>query len=268
MSLAERRERMSRIADAVRWRTTGNDLVMRIPSPGPLLKMAQLYVFHRGYDYPSPNGLISPLRGTNLAYNWFVMNLIAWVDNLGVGDLIDSWAAPFYFRVKPGADAVAGTELSPFQSEYKHIDAWAGEQPQGHRLSMIVEGDYEHNRVELFAPPDDFDESWMNPLPSYAAGQEIAARFNKIDCDIVPGDLCIADMCLVHQTVRDPGCGARVSFDVSFLMKGAPLVPVAATSPSQKGHKARISHSDMRRCGIDWMFLFEDDHSWRIHSLK
>lgn len=264
MSLAERKARMDLIKGALKERILEHsDYLVSIPVTYPATS-AMKYANRRGIGDQSPNGLISPDRRLSILYNAFVMDLIHWVDCIGLGDLIASWATPFYFRRKEGDQP---NDLSKFQSEYKHLDSWAGEQPCGHRLSFVIDGDVEGNRVDLFNPPDDFDESWMNPIASYADGQHIADRYTPLPYTVGEFRAYIADMCLVHQTVRDPGCGWRISFDVSFLMKGAPLADVKPTSPSQRDHKMRISHEEMRRCGTDWIFLFNYDHSWKIHDL-
>ena len=264
MSLQERIERMDKLHAAALDSERISRLAIAVPGLCCDLAFAP-YFNKRGVTNPSPNGILSPERNSSLEYNLLVRNIVAIVDYIGVGDLIDSWSVPMYVRFK-GKLSQHDNPVG-FQSELPHVDPWSGEQPAGHRLSMYLTGDVENNYVDLFDPPDNFDESWLAPLPSYEAGQHLVEHFRKVEHTPELNTIYIADMCMVHQTVRKYDCDGRISLDVSFLMKGAPLVDVQPTSPSQKSHKARMSHEQLRKCGTEFLFWFDSEHNWTIKDL-
>ena len=128
----------------------------------------------------TPNGMLVPKRHTVLEYNLLVRAIADVVSALGIADRIQSWHVPANLRVKfPEASAENLRRHHP--TEHVHSDSWAGESSESVTLHLPIFGDIVRNHVRFLEPPADFAEDWLRPLPTYAAGADIAARYGSLD---------------------------------------------------------------------------------------
>jgi hypothetical protein len=223
----------------------------------------------------TPNGMLVPKTGTALAYNLVVQKFVHLLDLLGVGPFVSSWHIPLNVRVKYGlADEENLKRHHP--TEHIHSDSWAGESSASVTVHIPLFGDLERNHVRFYNPPDDFEEEWLGPRESYAAGAVVSDKYTLVtlprlqpggsveDIPFVPrvGDIMIADFASLHESCHLPGAGTRVSIDTTFAMRrdayGEVLHPWKLYE--------RISHEEMLGIGTDTYFRFPDEEKDQVDS--
>ena len=166
----------------------------------------------------TPNGMIVPKRHTILEYNALVRAFAGIVDSLGIADLIVSWHVPLNLRIKFG-DMDQENMRRHHTTEHVHSDSWAGESAESVTVHIPLFGDIERNRVVFYDPPEDFEEEWLGPIPSYLSGSDVAQRYVPNEFAPESRQVILADFAGLHASTRFEGAGARVSIDTTFALK-------------------------------------------------
>jgi hypothetical protein len=214
-----------------------------------------------GLRHITPNGLIMPKRETVLEYNALVRAFAGVISSLKIDDMIESWRIPLNLRWKDPAASQANRGRA-YATESLHSDAWAGEIPESITVIVPVFGDPERTGLEFYAPPDEFREAWLRPLPSYGEGEIFARHYTRIDMALRIGVAHVFDFATLHRTRCLPGGGPRVSIDISFVPKAAAARGKAAAgkaqpiSPSMR-LKGRMTHHDLLGVGEASLFVFD-----------
>ena len=211
----------------------------------------------------TPNGLIVPKRDKILEYNLVVRRFAEVINGMMIGHLIDSWHVPLNVRVKYG-DADPANLLRAHPTEHPHSDSWAGESAESVTVHIPLFGDTVGNRVDLFYPPDDFEEAWLGPRPTYEEGaRDIAGRYKRVDYVTPKGSLLLMDFSTLHASVRDAGAGTRVSIDTTFVLrKGGSQGEVV--HPWRVGERA--SHEVLSGIGETHLMYFPDFAEQQVDS--
>lgn len=210
----------------------------------------------------TPNGMIVAKRHLILEYNLLVQAYIHIINSLGIADFISSWHVPLNLRYKD-SEALEDNMKRHHPTEHTHSDSWAGESADSITTIIPIFGDVEHNRVDYFAPPPEFEESWLGALPTYAHGAEIAAKYSRLKVPFLKGFVYLADFSVLHATTRDPGAGARVSIDTTFAMQKAAGDP-EVIHPWRVGERA--SHQELLNVGMTRLFVFPDTEDQQVDS--
>jgi hypothetical protein len=212
----------------------------------------------------TPNGMLVPKRHTILEYNLLVRAIADVVSALDIADRIQSWHVPANLRVKfpaPSAENLARHH----PTEHVHSDSWAGESSESVTLHLPIFGDLERNHVRFFSPPADFAEEWLRPLPTYAAGADVAARYGTLDFVPAKGEAILADFAMLHASHRLPGAGPRVSVDTTFaLRRTASHVEAERIHPWRENERA--SHGVLAGIGETHLLLFPDSVGTQVDS--
>jgi hypothetical protein len=165
----------------------------------------------------TPNGMIVPKRHTVIEYNYLVRAFAAIIDNIGISDLISSWHVPLNLRVKLGQPDEQNLKRN-HPTEDIHSDSWAGESTESCTAHIPIFGDIERNHLIFMEPPQDFDEEWLKPRPSYRDGADVVGRYGDLDFRPEKGSLILADFAQLHGSTRLPGAGPRISIDTTFVL--------------------------------------------------
>lgn len=168
----------------------------------------------------TPNGMVVPKRHTVLEYNLLVQTFSEIIGSLGIHDLISSWHVPLNIRIKYG-EASEENLKRHHPTEHIHSDSWAGESSESVTTMLMILGDVKRNHVSFYDPPENFEEEWLGPRPSYLDGKVVADRYSKVDMVPEKGDLIISDFAALHASSHLPGAGTRVSIDTTFVLKKA-----------------------------------------------
>lgn len=159
----------------------------------------------------TPNGAFRPKLELIPEFNLLYRTYVEIVKSLNIDDLIDQVVLTFNVRLKENESSNQNIGRS-YASELIHSDAWVHEKAHGIHLIIPIFGDTEKNNVECFDPPDDFEESWLKPLPNFQAGADIARRYIKTNIRTSrKGYIYLFDYSVLHQTVIQPGAGPRIS---------------------------------------------------------
>lgn len=211
----------------------------------------------------TPNGMIVPKRHTILEFNSLARAFADIVDSLGLGDLVISWHVPLNLRIKFGRPTAENTGRS-HETEVAHSDSWAGTYSDSVLVHLPVFGDLERNQLAFYEPPADFDESWLAPLPRFADGGDLAARYRRLDVTARAGQLVLADFATLHQSVRQPGAGARISIDTQFRLRRAPIPGAAVPHPSRAAEY--MPHEVVTGLGERYLLFFPDGAEQRVDN--
>ena len=158
----------------------------------------------------TPNGILKPYRHLNPEFNTLYKAYADIIRSLNIKDHIGAFFGLLDVRYKEGT--VYSKNIGrDYSTEEIHSDAWSFGISDCIRVLIPMLGDADGNKVEFYAPPENFDESWLDPLASYENGAEIARRYSKVDISVPKGSMCFFDFAVLHQTVRSQGAGGRVS---------------------------------------------------------
>lgn len=204
----------------------------------------------------TPNGMIVPKRHTVIEYNYLVRAFAAIVDNIGISDLISSWHVPLNLRVKFGSANEENLKRN-HPTEDIHSDSWAGESTESCTAHIPIFGDIERNHLIFMEPPEDFEEEWLKPLPSYRAGAEVVARYSNLDFRPEKGQLILSDFAQLHGSTRLPGAGPRISIDTTFVL-AKPEQHDAEEKIHPWRENERATPNTLSGLGSEQLFFFPD----------
>ena len=212
----------------------------------------------------TPNGMIVPKRHSILEYNFLVKAFADIIDKLNVGDMISSWHVPLNLRIKYGVVDESNMKRH-HPTEHIHSDSWAGESSESVTTHLPLFGDVNRNHVVFYDPPQEFEESWLGPLPSYAAGASVAQKYTKINFQPKNGELIMADFATLHSSSRLTGATTRVSIDTTFALKRT-----ASNNGKERIHpwrtEERASPDVLSGLGETHLFLFPDHEEQQVDS--
>lgn len=213
----------------------------------------------------TPNGMIVPKRNSILEYNNLVRAYADIIGSLEIQDLIVSWHVPLNLRIKfssPNAENL--TRHHP--TEDIHSDSWAGESSESVTTQLPIFGDTDNNFVKFYDPPKHFQEDWLQPLATYAAGASIAAQYAEIkDHYYKKGYIALADFTTLHSSSRKTGAEARVSIDTTFALKKE-LAPGEKETIHPWREGERMSPEALAGVGETHLFVFPDRLDQQVDS--
>jgi len=152
-----------------------------------------------------------------LEYNLFLRVIADIVDGMGVRDLFSYFRLPT-LRYK-SASANEENMDRPYATEKPHLESWLGHSKNTITFHIPILGDVVNNYVKLFSPPDDYQETWSNPINDFLIGEEVASKYIAADIKIQPGNLYLFEAVSLYATVRTPDAGGRISTEMMGLLK-------------------------------------------------
>jgi hypothetical protein len=214
----------------------------------------------------TPNGMLVPKNHTILEYNAVVAAYAAIIDSLQIGPFVSSWHVPLNVRYKDG-EILEENMARHHPTEHIHSDSWAGESPASVTTILPILGDAARNCVRFYAPPPDFEESWLGPLPSYRDGAHIASRYTPLDIPFEKGYVYLADFGTLHASTRLPGAEPRVSIDTTFAMRCPSDEEAEAEIKMPTWRKEeRATQQDLLEIGRRKLFFFPDSVDQQVDS--
>ena len=212
----------------------------------------------------TPNGMIVPKRHTILEYNLLVSAFSDIIESMNFNDLISSWHIPLNLRIKYGEINQANMKRH-HPTEHIHSDSWAGESSESVTVHIPIFGDVPNNHVCFYEPPEEFEEEWLKPRPSYIDGEEIAKKYSKIDFVPRKGRILLADFAGLHASTRLPNAGPRISIDTTFVLKrpGDERKP-ETIHPWRENERA--SQETLGSLGSEHLFYFADTNEQFVDS--
>lgn len=121
--------------------------------------------------------------------------------------------------------------------------------------------------MRFYDPPADFQEDWLKPLPSYAAGQEIAQKYALLDIPFEKGYIYLADFATLHSSSRMAGAKARVSIDTTFALRRSAEEEALAEEKMHAWRKEeRATQEALFEIGKTKLFVFPDSVEKQVDS--
>ena len=124
-------------------------------------------------------------------------------------------------------------------------------------------GDIARNHVRYYDPPEDFEENWLKPLPSYQDGESIAKNYRLNDYVPQKGELILTDFSSLHASVREKNCGPRISIDTTFALKRTHRRGIKEIIHPWRENE-RISHQLLSSIGETHIFSFPDSVDQKV----
>ncbi len=159
--------------------------------------------------------MLAPKRDHTLPFNALHAAVAAAFADFGIDEHVDGIDLPINVRMVYGESDKTRTS-APFSSSKRHADVWAGVPPDAVVVVLPVLGDIENITIECAEMPRERELSAMCPMDDYDQGADIPVVRRYDDCAMKHGHLYLADVRLLHQTVRRAARGVRLSVDFRF----------------------------------------------------
>lgn len=197
--------------------------------------------FSRQFDYinRTPNGILVPKKEIENEYNAAVVAFFAILKSLNIHDYVVKWNIPTIRFKTPSFDVE--NLKRPYISENPHADCWIGWDYDSLLIIMPLLGDTDRNWVQFYQHPDNFDESWVQRLASFADGLEMAKQSTPLPKHYEKGYIYIADMSVIHETKRESGADWRIGIETVLSM----IEP----TPDSLGQDTQLSYQEMISLG-------------------
>ena len=168
----------------------------------------------------TPNGAVVPKREYALEYNMYIRSWCEIVKNL----ISDNPGYLKKFRLTPNIRIKFGQELEDnigrgLNTAYPHSDAWV-EGPWGMNCHLPILGDNERNYLHFFKLKDEkmFSDDFLKTSPDYEQMQWVLEFYEDDVIKPERGFVNLSDYSLIHQTMRKPNAGTRISIDTTIFI--------------------------------------------------
>jgi hypothetical protein len=176
-------------------------------------------IYSDEYDsisFITPSGAVVPKTESGIEFNSLVKAYYELVNSLNISDMISHISRIPNIRFQqPGL--LKQKNSSKHGTTLPHTDAWAGEDSASITMHIAIAGDTERNCVRIYDNPKNFEDSWLDPLPSYEHGKVFIPRYEQF-AFICPKDhILFYDAATLHESTFLNGCEARLSLDGRFV---------------------------------------------------
>ena len=176
------------------------------------LREISKYIVRKKYKNISTSGIVVPKNYSSIEYNLFMSEFYKCVDNLGVN--IDSWYTSLPVRIKFG-DFIP-KNFSIQDSSTLHVDSPTGFSTNCFAIFLNICGDIKNNYIKYWKFKKNIKEipfSLIVGKPTKKKLEEAMQYIEPINIKLGFGEILVADNLIYHQTVRNHGCGNRISID-------------------------------------------------------
>ena len=163
----------------------------------------------------TPNGMIVPKRELGLDFNNLVKSYIEILSQLNVFEKIETFHFPPNLRLKYEKPEKQNL-LRAHPTEAMHSDTWTGANKNWIASHVYILGDISGNHIRYAYPPENFNESWLDPLKEADSGKKYSKQFSIIDFTPKKGSIVLADATILHHSFTRDNGGIRVSLDTGF----------------------------------------------------
>lgn len=204
-------------------------------------------------------GMLAPKREHTLAFNALHAAVAAAFADFGIDAHVDGIDLPINVRMVYG-EADPTRVAAPYASSKRHADVWAGVPHDAVVVVLPVLGDIEHITIECAEMPIDRELGAMRGMADYNEGADVPVTRSYDDCVMKHGHVYLADVRLLHQTVRRSARGVRLSIDFRFRSNDPAyraMVP-ELVSDGPDSADTRVPYSDWLGLGDRRLIVFED----------
>src|SRR5437868_2185184 len=208
--------------------------VLRAPAPLDeaaalehlVLQRDQLPTYTRG-------GMLAPTHEATLEFNLLHRSVARSLARFALADCVDGIDLPINVRLVYGAVDTSRAS-APFASSKLHSDVWAGVPADAVVVVLPVLGDIENLTIECCEMPPERELHFMRPYNAYEQAEADLANLHWYkEAAMRLGRWYMADVRLLHRTVRRCSGGVRVSIDFRLRYNDSAyrrLVPSSASA--------------------------------------
>ena len=204
----------------------------------------------------TPGGMLIPKREHALVWNEFHRTFAAAFADFKIGDLMDGIDLPINVRLVFGETGAA--KPAPFSSSKLHSDVWAGVPHDAVVCVLPVLGAIEHLTIVFGEMKRELEMGSMRAMSDYDEGMSIKMAVPDRDTVLQHGTLYMADVRLLHKTVRRKKEGARVSIDFRFRMTDPVYRAMVPPVIGPESVDTRVPYETWLGVGRDRMFVIDE----------
>jgi hypothetical protein len=160
----------------------------------------------------STSGIIVPKHYCSIEYNYLMKVFYTIVEDLGVE--IKKWYTTLPVRIKFG-DFVSN-DFSIQDSGTLHVDSPTGFSTNCFAIFCNLAGDIENNFIKYWRIKKNINKIPFDFLVGKPTSEKIQKAMNFIEplkIKLKKNQIIVADNVIYHQTIRNKGCGKRISID-------------------------------------------------------
>jgi pyrroloquinoline quinone (PQQ) biosynthesis protein C len=210
----------------------------------------------------SSGAMLAPKREHTLEFNALHAAVAAAFADFGIDGHVDGIDLPINVRMVYG-EADSARTAAPFASSKRHADVWAGVPPDAVVVVLPVLGDIDNITIECAEMPREHELSAMTAMRDYDEGADIPVVRKYDECQMKHGHVYLADVRLLHQTVRRAPNGVRLSVDFRFrtndLSYRAMVPPLQSNGPDAVD--TRVPYGDWLALGERQLIVFDESMS-------
>jgi pyrroloquinoline quinone (PQQ) biosynthesis protein C len=207
-------------------------------------------------------GMLAPKREHTRSFNALHAAIAAAFADFGIHPHVDGIDLPINVRMVYG-EADQTRTAAPFSSSKRHADVWAGVPADAVVVVLPVLGDIDNLTIECAEMPVEHELSAMCGMRDYDEGKGIPVVRSYETCKMKHGHVYMADVRLLHQTVRRVAAGVRLSVDFRFRSNDEAyraLAP-ALVSSGPDSIDTRVPYSEWLELGRERLIEFEESMS-------
>jgi hypothetical protein len=207
-------------------------------------------------------GMLAPKREHTQSFNALHAAVAAAFSDFGIHPHIDGIDLPINVRMVYG-EADATRKAAPFASSKRHADVWAGVPADAVVVVMPVLGDIDNLTIECAEMPVERELAAMCGMRDYDEGSDIPVVRSYEACKMRHGHVYMADVRLLHQTVRRAAAGVRLSIDFRFRTNDLTYraMAPALVSSGPDSIDTRIPYTEWLDLGRERLIEFEESMS-------
>ncbi len=204
----------------------------------------------------TPGGMLIPKREHVLSWNHLHRTMAAAFADFRIGDLMDGIDLPINVRLVYGDTGHAIP--APFSSSKLHSDVWAGVPHDAVVCVLPVLGAIEHLTIVMGEMRRELEMDAMRAMDSYDEGRAIKMAVPDRDTVLQHGILYMADVRLLHKTVRRKKEGARVSIDFRFRLNDPIYRAMVPEVVGPESVDTRVPYDTWLGVGTDRLFVIDE----------
>jgi pyrroloquinoline quinone (PQQ) biosynthesis protein C len=207
-------------------------------------------------------GMLAPKREHTRSFNALHRAVAASFLDFGIEPHVDGIDLPINVRMVYG-EADPMRKAAPFASSKRHADVWAGVPADAVVVVLPVLGDIDNLTIECAEMPVERELSAMCGMRDYDEGADIPVVRSYDACKMKHGHVYMADVRLLHQTVRRAANGVRLSVDFRFRTNDLTYraMAPALVSSGPDSIDTRVPYSEWLALGRERVIEFEETMS-------
>ena len=126
-------------------------------------------------------------------------------------------------------------------------------------------GDIDNNYLQLYSPPEHYEENWADFVSEFLECEKIAQQYLPVDLKPKAGHLYIFDCATLHVSKRNSHSKERISLEMIALLKEKISLSHPKTKVERKFDE-KVTAEDLEKIGITQLLCVQDTMSGSIEK--